>query len=79
MHRCRLRAFPWTRIFTSLALALAGTSGPARAEVPTTVLNTVFPPGGQVGTTVSVTLDGLALDDLTGVRFCPVSVSAAGK
>ena len=69
MHCCSLRASPWTRIFTSLALALAGTSSPAGAEVPTPVLNTVFPPGGQVGTTVSVTLEGLALDDLTGVRF----------
>ena len=40
----------------------------ARAELPNLVLQTVFPPGGQAATTVTVTVDGAALDGLRDIR-----------
>lgn len=36
----------------------------ARAELPSPVLNSIFPPGGQAGTTVTVAVEGAALDGL---------------
>ncbi|MBI3462132.1 MAG: pre-peptidase C-terminal domain-containing protein, partial [Planctomycetes bacterium] len=41
----------------------------ARAELPNPVLHTVFPPGGQAGTSVTVTVDGSALDGLSAIRL----------
>jgi hypothetical protein len=40
----------------------------ARAEVPAPVLHTVFPAGGRAGTSVTVAVDGGALDGLRDVR-----------
>src|SRR5262249_39064707 len=40
----------------------------ARAELPSPVLHTVFPAGGQAGTAVTVAVDGAALDGLRDIR-----------
>jgi hypothetical protein len=48
-------------------VALLATSG--RAEFPRPQLNAIQPPGGQRGTAFEVTLVGVDLDDLSGLRF----------
>ncbi len=63
VHRCR-----------SLVLALAGTvvlatSGTSHAQLPRPYLTSVFPPGGQAGTTVEVTITGANLEDATALLF----------
>jgi hypothetical protein len=40
----------------------------ARAQLPNPVLNTVYPPGGQAGTSVTATLDGTALEGLRDIH-----------
>ncbi|MCA8984364.1 MAG: hypothetical protein KDA76_11425 [Planctomycetaceae bacterium] len=50
------------------ALPCLGT--PAQAQLPTTQLRTVFPPGGQAGTSFSVeVVEGDDLDELSGLIF----------
>ena len=39
-------------------------NGSASAAAPNPVLNSVFPPGASVGSTVEVTIAGAALDEL---------------
>jgi hypothetical protein len=43
-------------------------NGSASAAAPNPVLNSVFPPGASVGSTVEVTIAGAALDELKGLR-----------
>src|SRR5262249_62243272 len=59
-----------TRFYRLLAVVLLSWMAvPAfAAELPGPVLNAVFPPGGQAGTTVTVTLEGIALDGLRDIR-----------
>lgn len=61
------------RIFTRFGLRLAVLVGvclatTATAELPTPVLQSVFPAGGQAGTSVTVTVTGSALDGLRDFR-----------
>jgi hypothetical protein len=51
----------------------------AFAQLPVARLTTVFPPGGQRGTTVDVTVGGTDLDALTGLRFSTPLISAQPK
>jgi hypothetical protein len=48
----------------------------ARGELPIARLTAVFPPGARPGTTVTVTLTGQDLDDLTALRFSDPRVTA---
>src|SRR5262245_10972922 len=65
-----------TRVFTAIGLRLflavcvlpLWVVAQARAELPNPVLQTVFPAGGQVGTSVTVTVDGTALDGLRDIH-----------
>jgi len=71
--------FPGRRkLCLAIGLALATTTA-ATAQLPNPALNTVFPPGGQVGQTVDVTIAGDALEELETlqcsdqrIRFQPV-------
>lgn len=59
------------------ALVLPGRS--ANAELPSPVLNTVFPAGGRAGATVTVSIDGAALDDLAALRFADSRITSTKK
>ncbi|MDA0835793.1 MAG: PPC domain-containing protein [Planctomycetota bacterium] len=50
-----------------------------RAEWPAPVLNSVFPPGGSRGTTVSVVVQGTTLEGLSALRFTTSSGISAAK
>lgn len=47
----------------------------ARAELPLARLTSVFPPGGQVGTTLQVTCEGADLDDASAIHFSAPGIS----
>ncbi len=53
---------------TGWCLALL-TAADAYAEWPSPVLQTVFPPGGQAGTAVTVAVQGSSLEGLAALRF----------
>src|SRR5947207_13317894 len=55
--------FPLAVCFLSLWAAAQ-----ARAEYPSPVLHTVFPAGGQAGTSVTVAVDGTGLDGLRDIH-----------
>src|ERR1035438_3622118 len=73
VHR---RKTSMTRVFTGCGLRsplvvcflLVWVNMPARAQLPNPVLHTVFPAGGQAGTTVIVAIDGTSLDGLRDIR-----------
>src|SRR4051812_34951292 len=60
-------------------IAALGFTGVARAQLPAAKLTSVFPPGGQRGTSVEVTLGGSDLDDLTSLHFSNPSITAEPK
>ncbi len=62
------------RLFLFAALAISPAL--ARAQFPSPEIDTLFPPGGQAGTTFQVELTGTDLDDLTGLRFTDPSITA---
>src|SRR5262249_50524137 len=51
---------------TTFGLLLFALTPAARAELPSPVLNTIFPAGGRAGTSGSVTVDGSGLGGVTG-------------
>ncbi len=52
---------------------------PARAQLPTTQLTSVFPPGGKQGTSVELTLAGADLDDCSRLLFSHSGITAQPK
>lgn len=52
-----------------ILLVAALWAGAAHAELPSPVLQHVFPAGGQAGTTVRVTVEGGSLEELATLRF----------
>lgn len=62
----------------SLGIALLGL-WPARAQLPTPRLTTIFPPGGRAGTTVEVSVAGLDLDEASRLLFSRSQISAQPK
>ena len=49
------------------------------AQLPTTQMTSLSPPGGKVGTTVDVTITGVDLDDADRVLFSHPGITAAAK
>ncbi len=66
------------RFFLSVVLALAGQ--PVFAQLPQTRVTSVFPPGGQRGTTVDLTIGGgTDLDELDQMVFSHPGITAVPK
>jgi hypothetical protein len=61
-----------------LMFALLGGSL-ASAQLPVARLLTIFPPGGQIGTTFEVSVAGADLDELAELRFSDTNISAKPK
>ena len=51
-------------------------SGPAAAQLPAARLDAILPAGGPAGTTFTMTLQGVDLDDLAELRFSHPGISA---
>ncbi|HXG46696.1 MAG TPA: hypothetical protein VNO52_03655 [Methylomirabilota bacterium] len=62
----------------ALVLLLGGTAA-RPAHLPVARLQSIFPPGGQAGTTVEVVVTGSDLDDLAGLHFSQRGLSARPK
>ena len=73
-NRHRRHGF-WTA-FAVLGLAFATV---AEAQMPTTMLSSVFPPGGQAGTEVEVQISGDDLDEVSGLQFSHPGITAEQK
>ena len=52
---------------------------PAFAQMPTAMLSSVFPPGGQIGTETEVAITGENLDEATALQFSHPGISAMPK
>ncbi len=50
-----------------------------RAELPTARLQSIFPMGGRIGTTLEVTAEGTDLDDATKLQFSVAGISGERK
>ena len=57
-------------------LLAAGSSAAGAAELPNPRLSTIWPPGGSVGTTVEVTIEGDDLDEVTELVFSDPAIVA---
>jgi hypothetical protein len=62
------------RLLPVVALFLA--AAPALADLPAARLTAVFPPGGQAGSTVDVTVTGVDLDGAAELRFSRPGITA---
>src|SRR6266498_1100846 len=51
----------------------------SRAELPLARLSTLFPPGGQAGTTFEVTVTGADLDETNQLYFSHTNITAKQK
>ncbi len=51
----------------------------AQAQMPTTMLSSVFPPSGQIGTETEVKITGENLDETSGLQFSHPGITAAPK
>lgn len=63
----------------ALLFFLAFRPGTATAQLPTPRLSAVFPPGGQVGSTVEVAVSGSDLDEVSGLLFSETNLVAQPK
>ncbi|MED5418601.1 MAG: hypothetical protein VYA27_07850, partial [Verrucomicrobiota bacterium] len=59
-----------TRIAALRGAILIAATSPLPAQLPVPVLESIFPAGGQAGTTVVGTVTGEALAGATGRLFC---------
>ena len=57
-------------------IAIFSTPLSSQAELPLTRLSTVFPPGGQAGTTFEVAVTGADLDETNQLHFSHTNISA---
>jgi hypothetical protein len=81
MKLCRRRPV-WQIALARLSLAMAALLLPvaaATAQLPTTQLTSIFPPGGKAGATVNVTLGGNDLEDVERLLFNHPGITAAAK
>src|SRR5262245_47023750 len=56
------------RLLLAVCCIPLGMATAARADLPNPLLQTVFPAGGRAGTSVTVAVDGAALDGLRDIR-----------
>src|SRR5436189_2799543 len=63
----------------TFSCAVALTVASAYAQLPTTQLTSVFPPGGKQGTTVEATIAGADMDDCSRLLFSHSGIVAAAK
>jgi hypothetical protein len=68
------RATAWLAIVLTVCLTAS-----VRAQYPTAQLTSLFPFGGQIGTTVEVTAAGTDLDDVAELTFSHPGIKAAPK
>ncbi len=61
------------------AILAALLTGPVSAQLPVTELNTVFPPGGQQGQTVEVSISGGNQDEVDQLLFSHKGITAKQK
>lgn len=73
-----LRRWIGTALVSALGLATAGLCQAQGPGLPTARLTSVFPPGGQRGTTVEVTILGSDLED-ANLQFSDPGITAAPK
>ena len=64
------------RVFRGLLGLVLGTVPSVAQHLPVSRLSTVYPPGGQRGSEVLVTVAGSDLDDLAGLRFSDPRIRA---
>src|SRR4051794_28778553 len=69
---------PTLRLICAIAAALLVASA-ALAQLPTTQLTSVFPPGGKQDTTVDVTIAGNDIDDVEKLLFNHPGLKAMPK
>jgi hypothetical protein len=67
------------RFLCLLACAIVPAAATAVAQLPTTQLTSVFPPGGKQGTSVELTIGGADIDDVGKLVFSHPGLSAAPK
>ena len=83
MHSSRHRAVQlnaWWRVASVAALAWLGSAASfGQTPLPSAQLNSLFPAGGQQGTSVEVTVSGTDLDGLTGLHFSHAGITAVPK
>jgi hypothetical protein len=65
-----------SRLVVAVAAAFLLPVSPVRAQLPTPVLDAVFPPGAAAGSTVEVRVSGTDLDDLQGLRASHPGITA---
>lgn len=66
----------WGRHFLPFLLLLLCAASLVRAELPLARLDTIFPPGGQSGTKLEVTLSGRDLDGVNRLLFSHPGISS---
>ena len=64
---------------TTFARLLAIIALPAFAELPVARLDTVFPPGGKIGTEIDITATGADLEEASALHFSHPGITAALK
>lgn len=82
MSRSMLRSTLFARSeFLSLIVAALAVLGSAslHAQLPSTKLNSIFPPGGQIGTELDVTVTGSDFDEVHKLIFSHPGISASQK
>ncbi len=62
-----------------LALATLLATDTAQAQLPQTRLQSVFPPGGQIGSTVELTVAGADIDEVNAMSFSHPGITAVQK
>src|SRR5687767_3118626 len=63
----------------TVVMTFACVSSAVYAQLPTSQLTTIFPPGGKVGSTVEVRVGGTDLDDATQLQFSHPGIKATAK
>lgn len=67
------------KVLAALAILGLAVASVAKAQMPTIMLSSVFPPSGQVGTDVEVKIAGENLDEISGLQFSHPGIVADQK
>ena len=79
IHSTVIRLWLGTSLWCVALLGMQSSVYAAPNVIPMTVLSTVHPPGGQVGQTVEVTVNGAFLDDPRALVFNHAGIRAVSK